>query len=207
MYFPVGKSLLFQSITLRKSWKKLIERKLRHDEMNDKEIFTFKKNLLLFMNTEISYNIKRLLPADLKTIFSYNCDNFDLLGNVIQNPFDEDFVLSKNYKLGGINVTEYVIYNCLLSEEWDNAIENQILHSPLECSNCHVSDLGRSMLQIFHHDKLCILRDTAGQPNEKEKDDSHITTKSNSKLFQCKVCKSDLYLTSIEILRHSKSCT
>lgn len=175
--------------------------------MNDKEIFTFKKNLLLFMNTEISYNIKRLLPADLKTIFSYNCDNFDILGNVIQNPFDEDFVLSKNYKLGGINVTEYVIYNCLLSEEWDNAIENQILHSPLECSNCQVSDLGRSMLQIFHHDKLCILRDTAGQPNEKEKDDSHITTKSNSKLFQCKVCKSDLYLTSIEILRHRKSCT
>lgn len=153
------------------------------------------------MNTEISYNVKRLLPADLKTIFSYTSINFEGMGNTFKNPFDEDFVMINN-KIGGVNVTDYVIYDCLVPEEWDYVIEDQVLEAPLDCLKCQNLCLKCSILKIFHHEKFCTVRIKAEEP-----DVTNVSAKPNSKLYHCDVCNSDLSLTPIEILRHKKSCT
>lgn len=201
VYFT-GKTLLFQSISLRKKWISQLEKKLRNDELNDEAIFNLKKDVINFMNTEISYNIKRLLPADLKTIFSNNAD-FEILKHCIKNPFDRDFNITVNNKYGGLNVTDYVIYNCLIPEEWDDAIEIQVLDSPFSCGNCQNMYLGHSMLKIFHHEKFCGVN-IKTEITEEQKYDHKF--KQNSKLFHCDVCSSDLYLTPTDILKHKKSC-
>lgn len=190
-----------QSISLRTTWNILLEKKLSNDELKEENIFSFKKNLIRFVNTEISYNIKRLLPADLKTIFSYDSFNLQEIQSKIRNPFDEKFAMRSN-KIGGINVTEYCIYDCLVPEEWDSLIENQILEIPLECPKCQNIYLGSSMLKIFHHEEFCsITVKTEEQPTAIDGN-----TKRNSKLFHCDICNSDLYLTPTEILKHKKSC-
>lgn len=46
--------------------------------------------------------------------------------------------------------------------------------------------------------------------NEETKDDQSMPTTStqsqNAKLFTCANCKKDLYLTTVDILKHKKSC-
>lgn len=198
--FIIGKSLLFRAIKLRKIWKNLLESKLRNDELNADKIFTFKKDLISFMNTEVNYNIKRLLPADLKTIFVFHSD--EIFGELFKNPFDDDFKPISNNTIGGLNVTEYAIYNCLVQEEWDEAIERDILVNPLNCRKCENIYVGHSMWKLFCHETFCITK-TEIDTSDKEK---YVIPKPNSKLFHCEICKSDLHLTPTEILKHKKSC-
>lgn len=155
-----------------------------------------------FMNTDISYNIKRMLPADLKTIFSYKSYDFEKINSEIKNPFDDKFVMRTN-KIGGINVAENVTYDCLVPEEWDSAIEDKILQIPLDCPKCQNMFLGTSMLKIFHHEEICAIKIKTEEQPTASADGS---TKRNLKLFHCDICKSDLYLSPIEILKHKKSC-
>lgn len=176
-----------------------MEKKLRNDSINEEDILDLKENLVNFMNTEISYNIKRLLPADLKTIYSYNLVDLEI--SHLKNPFDEDFVITKNNESGGLKVTEYLTYDCLEPEEWDSAIEQQILEEPLDCEKCQQVYLGCDILKVFHHEQFCIVKIKTEEPEIK------LTNhKPNSKLFHCESCRSDLYLTPIEILKHKKSC-
>lgn len=197
--FILGKSLLLKSISLRDVWKTLSEKKLNKDELNKDEVFCFKKDLINFMNTEISYNIHRLLPADLKTIFS-DVFEFDILENKIKNPFDEKFVISKNEKIGGINVTDYIVYNGVAPEEWDYVIEKGIIETPLVCQSCQ-SIMENCMLKVFYHEKFCLMENKIQESTVIEKT---VSAKANSKLFHCDICQSDLYLTPIEILKHKK---
>lgn len=60
------------------------------------------------MHTNIPYTIKRLLPADLKTIYVGSRNN-DVI--IEPNPFQSDFKSTPNVAKGGIYVTETITYN------------------------------------------------------------------------------------------------
>lgn len=85
-------------------------------------------SLAAYMNSEIPYTIKRLLPADLKVFQNQldgNVANFlinsqtlydtsthpddDLLDNV--NPFAEDYKCAVNLVKGGVFITENICYS------------------------------------------------------------------------------------------------
>lgn len=75
-----GQNLLFKASNLRRTWTKLLEHKLesmsksveseltaeKRDEDSKKLENELWSNLAAYMNSEILYTIKRLLPADLK---------------------------------------------------------------------------------------------------------------------------------------------
>lgn len=85
MEFPqpeAGQSLLYKASNLRRTWNQLLENKLqslvksveselasdkREIDNNQLELELW-SNLAAYMNSEILYTIKRLLPADLKVI-------------------------------------------------------------------------------------------------------------------------------------------
>nr|CAI5846287.1 unnamed protein product [Callosobruchus analis] len=74
-YFGQGKTLILKAIALRKKWKTKLEAKLKdpslcNSKSQDEENFYFIEDLVNFMQTDVSYNIKRLLPADLKEIYT-----------------------------------------------------------------------------------------------------------------------------------------
>lgn len=86
MEFPQpesGQSLLYKASNLRRTWNQLLENKLMAlNKTVESELATDKReaenkklenelwsNLAAYMNSEILYTVKRLLPADLKVFF------------------------------------------------------------------------------------------------------------------------------------------
>lgn len=60
------------------------------------------------MHTTVPYTLKRLLPADLKTIY-VGCGENNIL--IDPNPFQSDFVVIPNSIKGGVHVTNTITYN------------------------------------------------------------------------------------------------
>lgn len=67
--------------------------------------------ILELLRADLCYTIKRLLPADLK-IFA-NIQPNDNVSFTDNNPFCDEYVITKNEKYGGINVTSFFVYNRL----------------------------------------------------------------------------------------------
>lgn len=80
------------------------------NKKSNKELqFELSTNLSSFVATEINYTIKRLLPADLKTL--YNTINDDITyPEVNPNPFDENFSCFVDEQKGGVWLTDHIIY-------------------------------------------------------------------------------------------------
>ncbi|XP_023017700.2 probable ATP-dependent RNA helicase DHX34 [Leptinotarsa decemlineata] len=209
-YIGQGKTLLLRAISLRNKWKNKLDTKLQdpknNKHVNRKEIFYFIEDLVNFMSAEISYNMKRLLPADLKEIYSFDTNFFETenFNENNQNPFDKNYTIVKNYEIGGVNVTENVVFDCLLQEQWACAIEEELFQTPLECRHCKMSKLGSSLFSFMQHETFC--KDLMVEEKEGEKDEEITIVKPNSRLFHCPVCDKDLLLTPTDILKHKKLC-
>ncbi|KAG5897825.1 hypothetical protein JTB14_011825 [Gonioctena quinquepunctata] len=207
-YVGQGKTLLLRAISIRKKWKSKLDSKLQdpknNSEVNKKETFYFIEDLVNFMNSEISYNTKRLLPADLKEVYSFNTNFFETekYDSKNKNPFDEDYVIVKNYDIGGVNVTENIVFDSLVQEQWVCAIEEEIYQTPFECRHCKHSKLGSSLFGFMQHESFCKDKVTVEEKQEEEK----TLVKPNSRLYNCSVCNKDLMLTPVDILKHKKLC-
>ncbi|XP_018573100.1 probable ATP-dependent RNA helicase DHX34 [Anoplophora glabripennis] len=208
-YFGQGKTLLQRAVSLRKKWKTKLEAKLRDpsssSEIDRKETFYFMRDLVDFMQSEVSYNVKRLLPADLKEIYSRDVDFYDV-EKLNSNPFDPDYPVTKNARLGGVNVTENVVYNCLLQEEWACVIEGEISTTPFECGRCGRTKLGCTVFGIMQHESKCGASVKVENEEGEKSEEKTVKVKANSKQYRCEVCRKDLCLTPIDILKHKKSC-
>ncbi|XP_044260161.1 probable ATP-dependent RNA helicase DHX34 [Tribolium madens] len=197
-FYGQGKTLLMRGLKLRHKWKRELESKLKDpsQDFNKKEIFYFIDDLVNFVNTDVSYNIKRLLPADLKEIYTRESGGVE---TTEKNPFEESYKIVSNDVLGGVQVTENFTYGCLLQEEWACEIEQRVEMAPFECQYCKSTKMGLSVFKTIQHEEFC--RPVKNRP-EVEK----VVVKANSKVFHCDKCGKDLVLTPVEILRHKKTC-
>ncbi|GJQ79871.1 hypothetical protein Trydic_g18319 [Trypoxylus dichotomus] len=200
-YVGQGKALLKTALDLRKKWLDTLEAKLNNYKIeNDQDLVD---DLIKFISSEVSYNIKRLLPADIKVIYTENTDYVeeDVLCNM-KNPFDKEFVIRKAEKFGGVRVSQNVIYNCLIQEEWDANLEQEMYSVEFQCPNCTEIMTGLSFFRMFQHESFC---EKVEVKTEKRKTD--MQPKANSKLFVCDRCNEELILTPVEILKHKKNCS
>lgn len=209
-YYGQGKTVLLRALQLRKKWTEKLGERLNDpglsSRVNKEEIFYFVEDLVKFMSTEVSYNVKRLLPADLKTLYNRDVNFFEAekLKN-IRNPFDESFSIHPNAELGGVNVTENVVYNCLTQEDWAYDLEEQLCNTPYECAACGVKEIGRNFLWILEHEKFCSAKSTSAKEDSGETSAQSVA-KPNSKQFHCDKCDKDLFLSPVDILKHKKTC-
>lgn len=119
-YPNTGQTLLIKATKLRLLWTKLLEDRLsgftssvesnrsRRDknESEDQEMELW-DNLANFLNTEVAYTIKKLLPADMKNLYVGPDSS---LMEVIYNPFTDNFEKRPNTVKGGIYLTENITY-------------------------------------------------------------------------------------------------
>lgn len=194
---------------MREKWKSKLELKLKDplskSNVDKEDIFYFIEDLVKFINTQVSYNIKRLLPADLKEIYTRESDflETETTDGTDKNPFNESFAITRNHELGGVNVTENVVYDCLLQEQWACEMEETISNTPWECPNCNETKYSCTVFRIMQHEAFCPMKATTkNEVREKEA----IVIKPNSRSYHCTVCDKDLFLTPVDILRHKKSC-
>ncbi|XP_055541784.1 probable ATP-dependent RNA helicase DHX34 [Wyeomyia smithii] len=213
-----GQILLYKASKLKRLWNQLLVEKLKvltvtADEeltksQREKSIeqmnYELWHDLAQFMNTEVCYTIKRLLPADVKTLYkgSSIVEPLDL----DPNPFAEDFVPIANDVKGGMYITENIVYACVTETDWSMQMYDDIISNDWECSRCSCT-YNLTGMQKLQHQMVCkstLTEETESQPQEPAKSGKH---KPNSKKFDCPICETTLNLTAIEILKHKKSCT
>ncbi|XP_036318535.1 probable ATP-dependent RNA helicase DHX34 [Rhagoletis pomonella] len=217
--FPVpetGCELLCRAIKLRRLWAKLLSQKLT-DLVNNVESQSIKKeksakdeegelweSLIDFMSVNVSYTIKRLLPADLKSLYTHIKLNSELLRN---NPFASDYAISENDEKGGINVAENVVYGCLQEVQWTLAMEAEMRQHTWVCKTCE-TEMALDTIEKLLHKKAC---STATAAAVKKRDADSPPTASTSKsgkgsAYFCETCQKELHISKIDILRHRKYC-
>ncbi|XP_057341337.1 probable ATP-dependent RNA helicase DHX34 [Microplitis mediator] len=206
-----GQNLLIRATKIRQKWDYLLAKKLEkssaitttgdNEEMeNDthKIEIELSREIIEFMHTTVPYTIKRLLVADLKTLYVGEGENDKI---VEPNPFQDDFPCVLNPSKGGVKLTNNITYNCLMENEWSDKLAVEMLEMPWKCPDCEM-EIILSSIEKLQHQKLC------KQSNNSEKiidsKTSTVVKKHNSKAYDCPDCKKILYLTPIEILKHKK---
>ncbi|XP_067640637.1 probable ATP-dependent RNA helicase DHX34 isoform X2 [Eurosta solidaginis] len=219
--FPIpetGCKLLCRAIKLRRLWAKLLSQKLT-DLANNVESQSVKKDknavkdeeaelweeLIDFMSANVSYTIKRLLPADIKSLYTHrkpnNFDEFNI------NPFAADYPIAINDEKGGINVAENIVYGCLQEVQWTLAMEAEMRQNTWHCKICEI-ELAFDTIEILLHTKSC-----SPSTSKVRKSDtptaSGPTSKANksSSSYVCEICNKELHMSKIDILKHRKYCS
>lgn len=135
-------------------------------------------------------------------------DKYDeLLAQFQPNPFASEFECTPNDVKGGIHITENILYGSVCETDWSIEIAQLIATTEWTCPKCTgtFSITGIQKLQHIDECNQRYAKEAVDQPNETP-ETSQGQQNSNTKLFACTVCRKDLYLTAIEILKHKKSC-
>ncbi|CAL7944803.1 unnamed protein product [Xylocopa violacea] len=204
--FPVpdnGQILLMKATKLRHKWDFLLNQRLQDSSINNDENqdfnnieYSLTQDLISYMHTTVPYTLKRLLPADLKTIYVGNGENNIPID---PNPFQPDFVILPNSVKGGVYVTNVVTYNCIKETEWSSKLSVEMLETEWHCQNCNMQAI-LTNIEKLQHQQLCIKTST----EDAEKHPDIVKHKPNTQAYKCPDCAQLLYLTPIEILKHKK---
>ncbi|XP_076036389.1 putative ATP-dependent RNA helicase DHX34 [Oratosquilla oratoria] len=199
-----AQNLVFQSILLRNKWKKLLELRIQaskpsitnHDELvasangMEKDLTA---GLIDFYLSEVLYSVRRLLPADLKLLHKGPGPQDAIL---CSNPFQPGEPCQPNNIKGGVVLTDFLSYNCLLDTE---CMLTTITSFDSVCPYCD-QELHLSTLERLSHMAQCL----EGQINvvDEEEDHSNDPTK---KEYYCPHCEKTLWISIREIFRHKQS--
>ncbi|XP_023158361.1 probable ATP-dependent RNA helicase DHX34 [Ceratitis capitata] len=217
--FPVpetGCELLSRAIKLRRLWSKLLSQKLtdldknvesqsvkkeKRDKDEEAELW---ESLIDFMSANVSYTIKRLLPADLKSLYTHerlsNFEKFDI------NPFAGDYEITHNEQKGGINVAENVVYGCLQEVQWTLSMEAEMRQHTWMCKTCEM-EIALDTIEKLLHKRSCIAPNTSSSKTHETSSPTPGSSGADNGNESCESCQKNLHnLSKIDILKHKKYC-
>ncbi|KAF9407084.1 hypothetical protein HW555_012772 [Spodoptera exigua] len=217
--FPeTGLKLLLKAVKLRQRWDALVNRRLQDAnptksveselEKQKQEKISYEEvqhelacDMSTYMTSEVYYTIKRLLPGDLKVLY---CGNDEAHPSIDPNPFDENFVCRPHEKKGGVNVTDNVVYNCVVDSVWSAKNYEDMYNIPWTCPNCELTVCLSPLERLQHQHFTCSQKEV--KTNKEDAPKTSREMKPNAKEYKCETCEQTLYLTPVEILKHKKGC-
>lgn len=217
--FPVpdsGQALLMRAIKLRNKWEFLLSERLKDSTVTgttrtqvkhdfDRIEEDLAQGLVDYMRTTVPYTIKRLLPADLKSMYVGPDQNDTWC--VDPNPFQPDFTVVRNKTKGGVRVTSNVTFDCVKETEWSEKLRIEMLQTEWHCQRCPFEGKPSTLEKMQHQEVTCCEKSSA---TETEKTSStpppaqRRRNTPNTKTYDCPDCARTFYLTPIEILKHKK---
>ncbi|XP_055380241.1 probable ATP-dependent RNA helicase DHX34 [Condylostylus longicornis] len=149
-----GQTLLAKSIDLRERWLNALNSRLTSMSSVSNNNSSWNKlldELIYFMNSDIVYTIKRLLPADIKNLYTTIEIGPDVFNT---NPFSNEYQITGNSEKGGLNVAEHVTFGCIKEESWTLEMDRQLEDQSWSCEEC---DENISLCGIFKmvHKREC----------------------------------------------------
>ncbi|KAG1657328.1 putative ATP-dependent RNA helicase DHX34 [Nymphon striatum] len=217
-----AQQLILFTIEIRDIWQNLLQNKLKGKNKDvDAEIDSKKLERQLsgalidfYHDLRPLYTMKRMLAADIKHLYkgaSESGCNFykgDFVTSKYISISDEGEHLSElfqwindvkpNEMKGGMQLKEYVTYNCLLEE--DSIYSTQKVW---KCKYCE-EEIVVTVLERMRHESQCKQKANALNPLEEiETQDS--STNVVKRPYFCPDCQEELHLTSVQILKHKKS--
>ncbi|KAI5696511.1 hypothetical protein M8J75_013854 [Diaphorina citri] len=182
-------------IQIRDSWSRLLAYQLNKESTADVNQLehSLTRDLVQFMSsaTHLAYSIRRLLAADLKTMYRRTGAESGVPGS---NPFVAEFPMVVEETLGGVRVTPYLVYDCLA--------DGGSLVS-FSCDGCGL-ELELTSLEKLQHIQLCSPHQT-DMSKESGQDFESSAAQSSTSSYFCDVCNRALQLTPVNILKHRKS--
>uniref|UniRef100_A0A1I8NLN9 ATP-dependent RNA helicase DHX34 n=1 Tax=Stomoxys calcitrans TaxID=35570 RepID=A0A1I8NLN9_STOCA len=213
-----GCELLCRAIKLRRLWNKLLMNKLTDLEQSVENQKAKPENkyleddlwhdLIKLMSLNVAYTIKRLLPADLKNLYTHK--PLENIHNCKRNPFANDFTLTPNTEKGGVNISENVVYNCLQDQQWTINMDKELGEHTWTCKYCDI-DIEFNAVDKLIHKMNCKKRKKIVD-NDEDKSNVASTQASSSfsgknKIeYHCNKCSQKLFLSQIDVLKHKKRC-
>ena len=158
------------------------------------------------MHLETLFSVKRLLPGDLKIMYSHQVDDINGISSG-DNPFefDKPFKIKENESKGGLYLTDYLTYNCLEN----NVEENASFCLQWQCPICEEGMYTSALQRICHYKKCCENLETEIlSSNHEVQELKRQKENPNAKEYYCahENCKGKTYyFTSVQLLRHKKS--
>lgn len=90
----------------------------------------------------------------------------------------------------------------VVDTEWSYKSYEETYNLPWTCPNCELSVCLSPLERLQHKEFTCSSRTEKKDVQKKPTKEN----KPNTKEFECEICKSTLYLTPVEILKHKKAC-
>jgi hypothetical protein len=207
--------LMWKAARLRETWQELLRLRLedtkdtmddpvaRADRMLELEA-VLSRGLVDFIHSETLFSIRRLLPADIKTLYVGEGLGQSDVGDV--NPFGEREVM-QHEKKGGMRLTDYLTYNCL---------ENQVNEMPMlavnwTCPRCEREMYVGPVQRIVHH-AGCVEEEESERRKKEEEEKVKAglqqgSSNPNAREYHCHECDKAMWMTSTEILKHKRGHT
>uniref|UniRef100_A0A1B0BK13 ATP-dependent RNA helicase DHX34 n=1 Tax=Glossina palpalis gambiensis TaxID=67801 RepID=A0A1B0BK13_9MUSC len=146
-----GCELLRRAIKLRRLWNQSLMQKLADldlqiekqntdktaNQCNGTEERDLWHDLVDFLSIPAAYSIKRLLPADQKTLYTHR--PLGIKDKFKRNPFAEDYEIIPNDERGGLNISENVVYGCLEEQQWCMNMDLELRQHSWSCKYCNLS--------------------------------------------------------------------
>ena len=101
-------------------------------------------------------------------------------------------------------MTENITYGCIEETDWSMQMDEEIFNAEFQCQGCGMM-YNFTSIQKLQHQHVC-----KPLKNETEEKDGFekplVPSSSNQKLFKCNVCKKEMYMSNIDILKHKRNC-
>ncbi|KAK8759847.1 hypothetical protein V5799_028882, partial [Amblyomma americanum] len=151
------------------------------------------------LKTEIPYTVKRLLPADVKHLYT-GAQAFRALAQDNEGCLAEDR-FQVNPRKGGVFLSSYFTFGCL---EEMSLPEEMLMNKTCRCPLCD-EELPLGVMDAVLHLDTCdkdseIIKGASAEPEEAEQPHDPL-----KKAYFCKDCNRELRLTLPEIFQHKKT--
>lgn len=176
--------LILRAIQVRNEWSRAVEQRVTKSAV-PVDAHALADKLEAFLAIELVYGIKRLLPADLNTVYTQSPDP-----QLDANPFDSDFVVKSHPRKGGAQVTDYLTYACVIGNEG----QDMYAEGPFLCPKCAREETFNALQRVQHratcHQKAVV---------------PEVSAPKLSAGYRCDLCQLE-FSSGIQVLRHKKTC-
>ena len=201
-------------IHLRTTWDMLLKRRIERNHEEDENIESLGRvlssKLSEFLDSAVSYTIKRLLQSDIDHLYMGN-DGRDFAASLNVPVLGNMKGVKVHPTKGGIMVNHFFTYNDLLSQTEAEAASNaaQYIQKHWTCGMCAIK-MVVTVLERIEHEKQCGVLNTSEsaeirKPVEEEDGGGESSLARLRKTFVCPDCDEEFSFTATEILRHKRS--
>lgn len=208
-----AQNLVFQAVQLRLNWKRLLDIRIQASSSNPTihnldnlitEANKIEKDLAValvdFFLTETTYSQRRLLAADIKVLHSGPGPGDCVLSG---NPFSEEGaeVCQPNDIKGGVDLTSFLTYNCLLDTE---CMVTTITSYDTVCPYCD-QEFHLTTLERLTHMTRCLKESMRSSAEAQNETDAAYDGDPTKKKYVCDICNKSLWLNIKDIFKHKRS--
>ncbi|XP_078313868.1 putative ATP-dependent RNA helicase DHX34 isoform X2 [Crassostrea virginica] len=213
-------STLSSVIQLRATWQNLLklrlkdtlksldeDKRINHRARKLEKILATK--LSEFLDSEVSYAVRRVMAAEQKSLYKGPDRDVSGQSRILKDVLKSGAEKCVNIVKGGIQINDYLTYNCLLDESEANVWGeyNSCMKKHWVCPRCEV-DLIVSVQERLEHESECQSQNfepTQQEEAQEIEDEKQAQMNPLRKHYFCEKCDKGFRFTTTEILKHKKS--